>query len=206
MAVAWWYVAALNHHEVKVFPDDAAAADYFGYSVSINGDYAIVGVRGDDDNGSMSGSAYIFKRQGDTWLQQAKLNAEDAASYDYFGWSVSISADYALVGAVGEDANGSSSGAAYIFKRDGMRWLQQAKLTAGDGVAGDTFGASVSIDGDYAIVSASGDDHSGNRRARPTSSSEKGLSGASRPRLPPAMRPQTTILAIPYRSTVIMPS
>ncbi len=153
--------------QAKLTALDPAAYDWFGTSVSIDGDYAIVGARGDDDGGQWSGSAYIFKREGTSWSQQQKLTAADADTADRFGYSVSISGDYAIVGAEGDtDAGyylGSGSGSAYIFKRDGTSWTEQQKLTALDADAGDEFGTSVSIDGDYAIVGAQLDDDGGNK-------------------------------------------
>ena len=155
--------ACTSASEVKIMASDGAAYDQFGYSVSISGDYAIAGARGDDDLGNASGSAYIYKRDGTAWSQQAKITASDGAAYDYFGDSVSISGDYAIVGAGCDDDNGNSSGSAYICKRDGTAWSQQAKITASDGAAYDYFGDSVSISGDYAIVGAIGDDDRGDR-------------------------------------------
>jgi hypothetical protein len=147
--------------QAKLTASDGAADNRFGWSVSISGDYAIVGAIWDDDNGSDSGSAYIFKRDVVSWSQQAKLTALDGAATDYFGYSVSISGDYAIVGALYDDDNGSASGSAYVFKRDGVSWSQQAKLTASDGAVGDNFGYSVSIDGDLAILGACWDDDNG---------------------------------------------
>jgi len=146
--------------QVKLLASDGAAWDEFGYSVSIDNDYAIVGAWGDADNGIISGSAYVFNRSGTAWSEQAKLLASDGANYDRFGWSVSISGDYAIVGA-SKDDNGVDSGSAYIFKRSGTNWTQQAKLLASDGAADDEFGYSVSIDGDYAFVGAPWDDDNG---------------------------------------------
>jgi hypothetical protein len=120
---------------------------YFGYSVSISGDYAIVV--------AMPYSAYIFKRDETSWSQQQELLPSGAGGTVF---SVSISGDYAIAGAAYDDVNGSNSGSAYIFKCDGASWSQQVKLTASDGAAGDHFGWSVSISGDYAIVGAYGDD------------------------------------------------
>jgi hypothetical protein len=109
----------------------AAAGDWFGVAVSISGDYAIVGAFHDDDRGADSGSAYIFSRSGNgTWTRQAKLTAGDGAAGDWFGMSVSISGDYAIVGAPFDDDNGTGSGSAYVFHRSGSTWTQQAKLTA----------------------------------------------------------------------------
>jgi hypothetical protein len=147
--------------QAKLTASDGTAYDFFGNSVSINGDYAIVGVCNDDDKGTESGSAYIFKRDGTSWSEQAKITASDGAAYDYFSMSVSISGDFAIVGADGDDDKGDGSGSAYIFKRYGTSWVQQAKLTASDGTDGDFFGWSVSISGDYAIVGARGDDDNG---------------------------------------------
>jgi FG-GAP repeat protein len=147
----------------KLTASDGAANDYFGYSVSISGDTAIVGAYRDNDNGSYSGSAYIFYRDeggADNWGEFKKLIASDGADYDNFGNSVSISGDKAIVGAYGDDDNGS----AYIFSRDqegADNWGEVKKLTASDGGYDDHFGISVSISGDTAIVGAYRDDDNG---------------------------------------------
>ena len=125
----------------------------FGYSVSISGDgnTAIVGAR----YGDTVGAAYIFTRSGTSWSEQAKIQASDKENYDYFGGSVSLSADgnTAIVGAYGEDA---LKGAAYTFTRSGTSWSQQAKIQASDRQQGDWFGWSIAISGDgtTAIVGA----------------------------------------------------
>ncbi len=145
----------------KLLAHDAAAHDHFGYSVSISGDTALVGAYGDDDNGKRSGSAYVFVRNGSTWSLQQKLTPTDAAAYDHFGWSVSISDDTALVGASGDNDNGKRSGSAYVFVRNGSTWSLQQKLTPTDAAAEDLFGRSVSISDDTALVGAWGDDDNG---------------------------------------------
>ena len=100
----------------KLLAGDGTAKDYFGRSVSISGDQAIVGAHGDGDNGSLSGSAYVFERIGGVWTEVAKLIASDGARDDDFGRSVSLSGDQAIVGAVYHDDNGSNSGSAYMYK------------------------------------------------------------------------------------------
>ena len=138
---------AVNWTEIqKLLASDGAASDYFGYSVSLDGDTALIGAYDDDDNGDDSGSAYVFTRTGTTWTQQAKLLASDGAAGDHFGSSVSLSGDTALIGAIGDDDNGVDSGSAYVFTRTGTTWTQQAKLLASDGAAEDYFGCSVSLD------------------------------------------------------------
>ena len=123
-------------------------------SVAIAGDTIVVGAWLDDDNGTDSGSAYVFTRTGTTWTEQAKLTASDGAADDQFGISVAIAGDTIVVGAYRDDDNGTDSGSAYVFTRTGTTWTQQAKLTASDGAADDQFGSSVAIAGDTIVVGA----------------------------------------------------
>jgi len=135
---------------------DALAYANFGVSVSLSGEYVLVGAERDYSSITDSGSAYIFFRTGATWTQQAKLTASDEAATDYFGFRVSLSGDKALVGSWWDDDAGSKSGSAYIFSRSGSTWTQQQKLTASDAAAGDVFSQSVSISGDYALIGSPG--------------------------------------------------
>jgi len=149
--------------QAKLLASDGEHHDRFGSSVSIDGDYAIIGTYSDDnENGTNSGSAYIFTRSGTVWIEQMRLLASDGEKYDRFGNSVSINGDTVIIGALGNDDNGNNSGSAYIFKRSGTVWTEQGKLLASDGAAYDYFGYSVSIDGDYAIIGAYCDDDNGN--------------------------------------------
>ncbi|WP_036841644.1 Ig-like domain-containing protein [Polaribacter sp. Hel_I_88] len=144
--------------EAKLLASDGGISDRFGISVDINGEYVVVGALYDDDNGSNAGAAYIFKRTGSTWSQETKLISSDGDVDDIFGLSVSIEGSYAIVGARFDDDNGAQSGSAYIFKRSGTNWSQEAKLLASNGAEGDLFGNSVSIHGDYALVGSWADD------------------------------------------------
>ncbi len=144
----------------KLLPDDGAANDYFGYSVAISGNTAIVGARYDDDNGEESGSAYLFDTA--TGKQIARLLADDGAENDYFGYSVAISGATAIVGAVGIDGDNNNFGSAYLFDiSDPANPVQLFKLLADDGAENDYFGYSVAISGDTAIVGAFRDDDNG---------------------------------------------
>ncbi len=137
----------------KLLAKDGAAWDNFGVTVAVEGAIAIVGAWLDDDNGSDSGSAYLFDTT--TGEQIAKLLAEDGAAGDRFGRSVAISGATAVVGADYAD----EKGAAYLF--DTTTGRQIAKLVAEDGEPGDSFGAAVAISGETAIVGAWGDDDNG---------------------------------------------
>jgi len=103
----------------KLTARDTAAGDYFGWSVAISGDVVIVGADEDDDAGGDSGSAYVFIRNGDMCEEKRKLTASDATASDYFGYSVAISGDVAIVGSFGDDNAGGNSGSAYIKYYDG---------------------------------------------------------------------------------------
>ena len=147
----------------KLLASDGSESDYFGYSVAISGTTALIGAFQDDDNGDSSGSAYVFELQQDgSWLETAKLLASDGTLYDRFGYSVAISGTTALVGAYGDDDNGSSSGSVYIFEQqEDDSWLSTAKLTASDGTSSDLFGRSVDISGTNALVGTTGEDDNG---------------------------------------------
>ena len=145
--------------EQKVTASDGAASDQFGYSVALSGDTALVGAFLHDVGAhSQQGAAYIFTRSGATWTQQAQLTAADGATEDWFGYSVALSGDTALVGAIFDDVDTNiRQGSAYVFTRSGATWTQQAQLTAADGAADDGFGRSVALSGETALVGAAGD-------------------------------------------------
>ena len=149
---------------IKLTAHDAEAVDYFGSSVAISDDYAIVGASHQDAEGADAGAAYVFWRTGtNSWDPGIKLTAHDAEAVDYFGSSVAISDDYAIVGVSLQDAEGADAGAAYVFWRTGTNsWDSSTKLTAPDAQAGDRFGYSVAISGDYVVVGTFGEDAGGN--------------------------------------------
>ncbi len=152
-------VSATEH---KLAATGLSDDDSFGHAVAIAGDYAVVGVPGDDDKGSGAGAAFIFARdQGgsNNWGQLSKITASDGASGDAFGWTVAISGDFIVIGAPGDDDNGSASGTAFVFARgQGDSWSQVKKLVADQGNADDGFGTAVGISGDRIIVGMPGDD------------------------------------------------
>ncbi|HEX9962394.1 MAG TPA: BACON domain-containing carbohydrate-binding protein, partial [Pyrinomonadaceae bacterium] len=142
----------------KLYAPDGAPANFFGYSVALSGDTAIVGVPLDSleslNPASISeGSAYVFTRSGMSWTLQQKLTASDGANRDYFGANVSLDGDTAVVGALFDDVGANANqGSAYVFTRSGTVWTQQAKLTAAQGAAGDRFGVSVEISGETIVA------------------------------------------------------
>lgn len=156
----------------KIIASDRGAADHFGISVCISGNYAIVGAYSEDEDASgentlsAAGSAYIFKRdESGAWNEVQKIVASDRNESDHFGISVSISDNRAIVGAYVEDEDTSGTitvidaGSAYIFEKDESgTWNEIKKLVAPDRGVEDKFGRSVSISGNYAIVGAERED------------------------------------------------
>jgi hypothetical protein len=130
----------------KLMPSDGATYDWFGYSVSIYGDYALIGA-----HNAGYGSAYVFKRIDNNWIEEEKLEAEDGTEGDWLGYSVSLYNNYALLGAPFRD---EGEGVAYIFKRYGTTWREDAILNASDGIPYINFGYSVSLYGNTALLGA----------------------------------------------------
>ncbi len=143
---------------VKLTASDGAANAAFGRSVAISADTAIVGASGGSSLSGTTGAAYVFGRnQGgsNTWGQVAKIVGDDSTSGDLFGVSVAVSADVALVGALGDADAGLFSGAAYVFGRNTGgtdAWGQIKKLTASDADTDHHFGRSVALSGDVGMV------------------------------------------------------
>ncbi len=145
----------------KLSAIDGEAEDGFGVSVDIDGDYAVVGALGDDEQGSNAGAVYVFRRDGNSWAFWQKLTANDGEANDGFGFSVSISDDHILVGARGVDDKGNSSGAAYFYQQQGSSWAQTQKLMPDNIESGDFFGSAVDVNDQFAIVGAILDDDLG---------------------------------------------
>jgi len=141
--------------EEKLAASDAADFDRFGFSVAISGNLAVIGANGTDSGG---GTAYIFRFDGTSWLQEADLVASDQALGDAFGEAVAIYGERAVIGARFDDAPGVDSGAAYFFEFDGSSWVEEAKLVPSDGEAGDELGTTVAVSGGTILVSAHNDD------------------------------------------------
>ncbi|NNL21187.1 MAG: T9SS type A sorting domain-containing protein [Ignavibacteriaceae bacterium] len=149
--------------EQKLTPSGYVGAEpYIGNSVSIDGDYAIVGAHNDDSGGNESGAAYIFYYDGNEWTQQAKILSSDISSGDKFGFSVSLSGDYVIVGAVSSFHQTHMTGAAYVFQRQDTLWVEEVKLVDSSAVTTIAFGFSVSLLNNYALVGVRHDNQNGN--------------------------------------------
>ncbi len=134
--------------EATLTAPDGAPNDAFGWRVSNDENTIIVGAYGED---SSRGAAYVFTRSDQSWIQEARLTAQGGAANDFFGISVSISGNTAIIGAPWND---NVTGAAYVFTRTGTTWAQEAKLIASDPTPVTGFSWSISIDDNYAVIGA----------------------------------------------------
>ncbi|MCP4422720.1 MAG: hypothetical protein GY805_39430 [Chloroflexi bacterium] len=152
----------------KLFANDGANYDRFGWSVDVSGDTVVVGARWDDDHGSWSGSAYIFERNEgglNNWGQVEKLRASDATGDDWFGVSVAIDNDTIVVAASQEDTGAIDAGSAYVFERDegGLdNWGEVTKILNADPGIDDRFGEILDLDGDIILIGSHQNDDAGN--------------------------------------------
>jgi len=168
------------HQEAYVKASNTGAADSFGTSLalSLDGSTMAIGALGEDSsargingnqasNGTLeSGAVYVFGRIGSTWSQRAYVKASNTGIADQFGWSVALSADGSMmaVGAVSEDSAATSiggdqtddsatfAGAAYMFRRDGTTWHQQAYIKPINTSFGYQFGWSLSLANDGTLA------------------------------------------------------
>jgi hypothetical protein len=145
-----------------IYASDAVAGDSFGKGVSLYGDTALIGAWKDDDQGGGSGSVYVFTRSGGTWNEETKIYPLDPSASTYFGTSVSLYVDTALIGRSYDNAKGTRAGAVYVFtKVSSTSWTQETKLYASDAATYDHFGTSVSLHKDTALIGALSDDDKG---------------------------------------------
>jgi hypothetical protein len=123
----------------------------FGFSVAANEGTLLVGA---DSANNLAGSATVFRRNDDRWVNRGTLLPSDPHTNDLFGTSVALDGRVAVVGADQAFSNGKMTGTAYVFRRHGGTYVQEAKLEPSDGNDGDQFGISVAIDGEVAVVGA----------------------------------------------------
>ena len=138
----------------KVFGSGIREEDNFGGHTAIDGQTMVVGAQFHDAGFIDTGAAFVFTRDGDRWVQAAKLLADDRDVVDLFGRRLDISGTTIIVGAHQNRDFGNNSGSAYIFDLVGGEWVQTAKLVPDDSLFGDQFGFHVAIDGDTAVIGA----------------------------------------------------
>ncbi len=148
-----------GYTETELISSDLTAADQFGGSVAVTGGTVVVGAAGDDDNGSDSGSVYLFESDGSGGYTETKLTPSDGEASDRFGAAVAISGDTVIATSTNDGDAALQAGAAYLFEPDGSGGYTETKLTASDGSALDHLGFSVAFDGDTVALGSQDDDN-----------------------------------------------
>jgi hypothetical protein len=155
----------------KLHASDASFGDLFGHALALGDGIAVVTALHDDDACPEdllcnSGSAYVFRFDGERWNEETKLTASDGAEKDEYGNAVSVSGDVVIVGArwtddACKDDPDCESGSAYVYRREDGAWSEVAHLIASDTTRTDYFGVDVAVDGDEALVGSYLDDDEG---------------------------------------------
>ena len=138
--------------QARLTASDTTFSIDFGASVAIDSDYAVVGATYAEVFGYEAGAAYVFKREGNNWIETVKLTAGDPSDSSYFGAAVAMDGQKVIVGAEYAMHNGQQSGAAYIYELEESVWTQKNKLVADSPAEYSGFGSAVDIDASYAIV------------------------------------------------------
>jgi len=142
--------------DAKLLKSGGSSGDYFGTAVAIDAETIVVGAKSDDQRGTNAGAAVVYSLglTGD-WVEEAKLLAYDAGSYDYFASAVAIDGDMIAVGVALDDDNAHSTGSVYLFKRNQSdEWSQHLKLLASDGASHDKFGRALGVSNGTVVVGA----------------------------------------------------
>lgn len=150
------YVFSLDgqswHQEYQLLAPDGQSLDKFGWSVALSDGHAFIGADKHDPHAEDSGAAYVFKDDGQEWIFEDKISFLEGAKSDAFGTALSVSGDWALVGAIWDNNGAIGSGAAYIFNYNN-NWELAAKLIAPNVSQNDHFGYAVSLLHERALVS-----------------------------------------------------
>jgi len=138
--------------EQTLAPFGSGNAGQFGRSLDVDGDVIAAGSHNAASSAaSNTGRAWVWRRSGTTWTQSDQLVAPDAAQGDAFAWSLALSGDWVVCGAVEDD---NDKGSAYLFRYNGANWVFDTKLQPSDLGASARFGQSVDVSGDALVVGA----------------------------------------------------
>jgi len=145
----------------KLIPPDLAPGDEFGYAVAKHGERLVAGSHRQDDRGSAAGKAYVYESDGLQWNLAQELFHPGAHALDHFGRAVAIGSHTLVVGAPGDDGEGSAAGAALVFERDDVKFAPTQRLVASRPEAGAQFGLSLALSGGRLVVGAPYEDARG---------------------------------------------
>ena len=143
----------------KLMPEIPREDSQFGFSVSLSGDFLVVGDWLDcrSEDWCSEGAAYVYRYDGTGWTREAILGTDYIPTDEQrrFGYSVGASDDALVIGAYrATDETGVDRGMAYVYRYDGSAWNLEQTLSLDADEDGDRFGRRVTIDGDTIAVDA----------------------------------------------------
>lgn len=140
--------------EARLVPTEPRLGDAFGYAVAANANLIAVSAYTDDEAAAQGGAVYVFRFDGQNWVQEGKLLPWDAHAREWCGFAVAVHGEIVVAGACGDSHAGELCGAAYVFEHDGRTWQGRAKLMASDAKPIMCLGGSVAFDGHRALIGA----------------------------------------------------
>lgn len=146
-------------HQAVLEADDVTPSDYYGDSVALFDDFALIGA---PYHNEQRGAAYMFIRSGANWTLHTKFSLPQAVVNDQFGCSLAMTGHTAMIGALGHSL---SAGAVFIFKHESSVWIQKDRLVAPDAISGMIFGTSIAMTSELAIIGAAGTTSAGGSRS-----------------------------------------
>ena len=150
------YVYRFENNEwsfhTKLTSPEPGYEGFFGAGTAVSGEWAFLGSRWKSDYGRRSGALYLYRLIGLDWTFQMKLDPGTLEAGDEFGTPPSMTDEWAVVGATGDDDGGSNAGAVYIYRLVGSEWVLYGKHIASDSSPNDGFGHYSDIEGTTAIV------------------------------------------------------
>ncbi len=149
--------------QAKLMASDGGKTDIFGVRVALSNNTALISARRDDTQalGKDAGSAYIFVRKGSIWTQHQKLTSPDGQADDRFGRGVALSPNTAIISAMNHDANGTNTGAVYVYTLTSEGWHYASKVLAEKSLPEDRFGWNVGLSNDVVAIATPNHDAKG---------------------------------------------
>jgi hypothetical protein len=144
--------SSLTFTQTKLLASDAAQYDYFGLSVAVKGDTAVIGAYGKSDLARNAGAAYAFTRNSGSWTQQARLGTSTPLIDAYLGATVATNGSYTAAGAPYASVGAQNDGVVYLFSN--ATWQQQTILLPNDPDSLSQFGNALAINDNTLFVGA----------------------------------------------------
>ncbi len=148
-------------HEQTLHASDGGASDFLGWAVYLDGETVAAGAYADDDKGTQSGAAYVWRYDGHKWGNETKIVPATGQAFDYFGFAIALDGDNLAVGAPVRLTEFLGPGAVYLYRYRGGSWNPIRKVIPSDGAPQDAFGFHLALGGNILVTGSWRDDDAG---------------------------------------------